>query len=167
MNFRSFNTLRKAFLALAAVVTIAFTGVAAAQDVQSTCYGCVTTTPAPTPAQPTFAPGLSFNAWQYSNGFAAGQNGGGNGQGTVQTFAMNDTQMTLVGRLAANTQGECEVNCNLTLSQMEINTKIGTGALATNQGVGNNPVQSSVSSQGFGSGAMQLRNVFVPVPSAP
>ena len=163
-----FRSLKSAFLALGAAAVLAFTGVASvqAQEVQSTCYGCVTTTPTPTP-QPTFAPGLSFNAWQLSSGDALGQNAGGDGKGTVQTFAMNDTQMTLIGRLAANTQGACEVDCNLTLSQMEINSQIGTGALSTNQGVGNSPVSSSVRTQAIGMGSMQLRNVSVPVPSAP
>ena len=160
------NSFFKSILvSLAAVAAIAFSGVASAQEVQSTCSGCVITTPAP--QQPTFAPALSFSAWQYSAGTGVGQNAGGDGKGTVQTFAMNDTQMNLIGRLAANTQGSCEVDCNLTLSQMQIDTKLGTGALATNQGIGNSPVSSTVNSQSFGAGAMQLRNVFVPAPSAP
>lgn len=160
-----FRSLKSAFLALGVVAALAFTGMASAQvaaTTQTPCTGCVTPTPTP-----TFAPALSFEAWQYSNGAAAGQNAGGDGTGTVQTFAMNDTLMTLTGRLAANTQGACEVDCNLTLSTMEINSQIGTGALATNKGVGNGPVSSMVESQGFGSGSVRMRNVYVPVPSAP
>lgn len=157
-----FKTVRTALFALAAAATLAFTGVAAAQDVQSTCYGCVTTTPAP---QSNFTPSLYFSAWQNSNGGSIGQNAGGDGKGVVQTIAENLTKMELIGQLAANTQ-ECPVDCNRTLSTFKIDTSLITGASATNQGVGNSPVSSVVRSQSFGEGSMQLRKVFVNPPAS-
>lgn len=164
MNSFLVRSLKMIAVAFGLVAAIGFTGVAAAQDVQSTCYGCVTTTPTP---QPTFAPALSFSAWQLSSGDALGQNAGGDGKGTVQTFAKIDTVQSLIARMGVNPDGSCDVACNFNQSVFETNTQIGTGALAINQGIGNSPVSSSVRAQAIGAGSMQLQNASRPVPSAP
>ena len=122
------------------------------------------TTIAPAP-MPSFSHGMTFQSWQQFAGIATGQNSGGDGKGTVQTLAQGLATMKIDGRLAVNPNPDCGVACNLTQTTMQLESVLITGATATNQGVGNNPVSSQIGGNAMNIGAMRLFDRWTATPA--
>ncbi len=134
----------------------------ALMGITSPAVAQTTTTVSPAP---TFSPALTFQTWNQFAGIATGLNSGGDGKGTVQTLAQGLATMTLDGSLAANTNGDCDINCNLTQSTMKLNAVIMTGATAQNQGIGNSPVSSQIGGNAMALGSMRIFDGWLAAPT--
>lgn len=99
---------------------------------------------------------ITMGIWgkQESSGIGSGYNVGGDGKGTVKTFAEGVFHLGANSNMAGNSNPSCTADCNLTQSSMFIQGEQLAGARADNQGVGNGTVSAVAGTNTMFNGAV-------------
>ena len=117
--------------------------------------------PAPQPI------GLSVTGWNLSSSIGQGYNQGGDGKGTVVTFADGFFSLGAESFLTGNSNPNCTADCASTQAKLWITGQQMTGARSQNQGIGTltAPVASIAGTNGMFTASLKTTWVYTAPPT--